>query len=78
MVIFCRNFFGGSVDKEEDYSKEALQLGKGNLFGTSTPHHSVVVWICVLISFTLLVWLAISSIIQVNNKMKEIDNESII
>lgn len=64
--------------KEEDYSKEALQLGKGNLFGTSTPHHPVVVWICVLISFTLLVWLAISSIIQVNNKMKEIDNESII
>ena len=61
-----------------EYSKEALQLGKGNLFGASTPHHPVVVWMSVLISFALIAWLAISSLIQVNNKMKEIDNESII
>ena len=64
--------------EEGDYVGKAMMLGKGKLFGISIPHHPVVVWMCVFISFALLVWLAISSIIQVNNKMKEIDNESII
>ena len=64
--------------QQGDYTEEALELGKGKIFGINIPYHPVIVCMCVLISFTLLVWLAISSIIQVNNKMKEIDNESII
>ena len=64
--------------QQGDYTEDAMELGKGKLFGINIPHHPVIVWMCVLISFTLLVWLAVSSIIQVNNKMKEIDNEFII
>ena len=64
--------------KEEEYTEENMKVGSGILFGIRTPHHLLVVWICTLASFSLICWLAISSIIQVNNKMKEIDNESII
>ena len=64
--------------KEEDYTQETLKIGNSSLFGINTPHHPVVVWICTIISFAMISWLAISSIMQVNNKMKEIDNESII
>ena len=62
----------------EDYNKESMSIGASRLFGDRVSHHPVVVWICVLTSFALIAWLAISSIMQVNNKMKEIDDESII
>ena len=64
--------------REEDYTSKKMEIGSSSLFGIRTPHHLVVVWICTLASFVLICWLAVSSIIQVNNKMKEIDNESII
>ena len=64
--------------RQEEYTKDRMAVGGSNLFGVKTPHHLIVVWICTLASFVLICWLAISSIIQVNNKMKEIDNESII
>ena len=50
----------------------------GELFGIKTKHRFSVVWLSTLASLALIAWLAISSIIQVNNKMKEIDNDSII
>ena len=64
--------------KEEEYTNDRMEIGGSSLFGIRTPYHLLVVWICTLIAFALICWLAISSIIQVNNKMKEIDNESII
>ena len=64
--------------KEEEYTDDRMVVGSSSLFGIRTPYHLIVVWICTLASFALICWLSISSIIQVNNKMKEIDNESII
>ena len=64
--------------KQEQFNNENMVIGGSELFGIRTPHHLIVVWMCTLVSFALIFWLAISSIIQVNNKMKEIDNESII
>ena len=49
-----------------------------NELGVKTKHRLSVVWLSTLASLALIAWLAITSIIQVNNKMKEIDNDSII
>ncbi len=63
---------------EEDYNEKTMEIGANLLFGKKEAHNFTVIWICVIASFSLITWLAISSIMQVNNKMKEIDDESII
>ena len=60
------------------FNDDNVEVGAGELFGIKTKHRFSVVWLSTLISLALIAWLAISSIIQVNNKMKEIDNDSII
>ena len=60
------------------FNDDNVEVGAGELFGIKTKHRFSVVWLCTLASLALIAWLAISSIIQVNNKMKEIDNDSII
>lgn len=60
------------------FNDDNVKIGAGDLFGVKTKHRLSVVWLSTLASLALIAWLAISSIIQVNNKMKEIDNDSII
>ena len=60
------------------FNDDNVEVGAGELFGIKTKHRFSVVWLSTLASLALIAWLAISSIIQVNNKMKEIDNDSII
>ena len=60
------------------FNDDNLKIGAGDLFGVKTKHRLSVVWLSTLASLALIAWLAITSIIQVNNKMKEIDNDSII
>ena len=60
------------------FNDDNVKIGAGDLFGVKTKHRLSVVWLSTLTSLALIAWLAISSIIQVNNKMKEIDNDSII
>ena len=63
----------------EDYNQESITVGNNsNLFGEKVPFHPIVLWICLSISLLLLGWIVWTSIKQVNDKMKEIDNESII
>ena len=47
----------------------------GELFAERVPHHLMVVWLCLLFSLSMLVWIVVSSIKQVNKKMEEIHNE---
>ena len=60
--------------KKEDFSNN-LQVGKSKIFGKTTQYHPMVLWICLLTSFLMLVWVIFSSILQVNKKMKEIEYE---
>ena len=60
------------------FNDDNVKIGAGDLFGVKTKHRLSVVWLSTLASLALIAWLAITSIIQVNNKMKEIDNDSII
>ena len=63
----------------EDYNLESITIGSNDtLFGEKIPFHPIVLWICLTISLILLGWVVLTSIKQVNDKMKEIDNESII
>ena len=63
----------------EDYNEETTLIGSSSvLFGSKIPFHPIVLWICLMMSLLLLGWIVWTSILQVNDKMKEIDNESII
>ena len=62
---------------DETYNSMNMEIGFGELFGTRTPHHRLVVWLCLAISLLTLIWIVISSISQVNKKMEEIHNEPV-
>jgi len=62
---------------DEDYNGLDMEIGSGELFGDRTAHHKLVVWLCLILSFLMLIWIVISSIAQVNKKMKEIHNEPV-
>ena len=60
-----------------DYNSLNMEIGYGELFGNRTAHHKLVVWLCLLLSLSMLIWIVLSSIAQVNKKMKEIHNEPV-
>ena len=63
----------------EDYTEDNSSIGSSSMiFGDKVPFHPIVLWVCLIISLLLLGWVVWTSIQQVNDKMKEIDNESII
>ena len=62
---------------DDTYNSMNMEIGFGELFGTRTPHHRLVVWLCLAISLLTLIWIVISSISQVNKKMEEIHNEPV-
>ena len=62
---------------DEDYNSLNMEIGSGELFGDRTDHHRLVVWLCLLLSLSMLMWIVLSSIAQVNKKMKEIHNEPV-
>ena len=63
--------------QNNDYNSLNMGIGFGELFGERTPHHRLVVWVCLLISLSTLIWIIASSIAQVNKKMKEIHNDPV-
>ena len=62
---------------DDAYNSLNMEVGFGELFGVRTAHHRLVVWLCLLISLSTLIWIVVSSISQVNKKMEEIHNEPI-
>ena len=62
---------------DDAYNSKNMEVGFGELFGVRTPHHKSVLWLCLLISLSTLIWVVVSSISQVNKKMEEIHNEPI-
>ena len=62
---------------DDAYNSLNMEVGFGELFGVRTAHHRLVVWLCLLISLSTLIWVVVSSISQVNKKMEEIHNEPI-
>ncbi len=62
---------------DDSYNSMSMEVGFGELFGIRTPHHRLVVWLCLIISLSTLVWVVLSSISQVNKKMEEIHNEPV-
>ena len=62
---------------DDSYNSMSMEIGFGELFGIRTPHHRLVVWLCLIISLSTLVWVVLSSISQVNKKMEEIHNEPV-
>ena len=61
----------------DDYDQNAIELGFGQLFGERKRYNKMVVWINLIFSSLILLWLVVSSLAQVNKKMKEINNEQI-
>ena len=62
---------------DDAYNSLNMEVGFGELFGVRTAHRRFVVWLCLLISLSTLIWVVVSSISQVNKKMEEIHNEPI-
>ena len=62
---------------DDAYNSKNMEVGFGELFGVRTPHHRSVLWLCLLISLSTLIWVVVSSISQVNKKMEEIHNEPV-
>jgi len=62
---------------DDSYNSMNTEIGVGELFGVRTPHHKLVVWLCLIISLSILAWIVLSSISQVNKKMEEIHNEPV-
>ena len=62
---------------KDDYYSQSMTIGFGDLFGERTYHNKLIVRICLLLSLSILIWVVLSSIAQVNKKMKEIHNEPV-
>ena len=57
---------------------DSYDFHTSELFGVIVKHPLRVVWPCFIISLLILVWVVFSSIKQVNKKMEEIENDSIV
>ena len=63
---------------QDDYNSLNMKIGFGELFGERTEHHLLVVWFCLFVSLSILIWIVLSSIAQVNKKMEEIHKKMLI
>ena len=58
-----------------DYTKESIKIGSGQLYGEKKQYNTVIVWVNLMLSSIIIFWVVLSSVAQVNKKMKEINNE---
>ena len=61
--------------EQGDYTKESMKIGSGQLYGEKKQYNTVIVWVNLMLSSIIIFWVVLSSVAQVNKKMKEINNE---